>query len=69
MILPPIPADWPAHLHEFRTRHNLTPKEAAGLVFVKRRAWERWEAGTRKPLDMLAIALAWWDWWLSRTEK
>lgn len=31
-----------------RTTANLTQKEAAGLVYVDERSWQRWESGDRK---------------------
>lgn len=44
-------------LPQWRARRGLTQTEAGKLVGVSLRTWQSWEAGERKPPEMLWILL------------
>ena len=49
--------NWPEFLVSFRARHNLTQAKLADELQISRRTVEDWEAGRRKPIFFLNLAL------------
>lgn len=57
---PPLPPQTPDNIRRRREAVGLTQAEAAALVYVTPRAWQRWESGDR------AIPLATWELFLAK---